>query len=342
VTVRPFVKKAFPVVARVTGVSSALALRYRGRGAIFALHSVVDDSASHPDETLRCPVSRLEATLRWLKHRGVDFVSLDQAMQRLGRPRDAPFAVFTFDDGYADNLTHALPIMERFNAPFTVYVTTGMITRTIDAWWFGLAALIRARDQIELPGFGWFNCSGARRKKRAFATIEASVHRDFGLLARVRALIEASNIDCSTLVEREALSEEQLRRLARHPLVTIGAHTSTHRNLAEASAETVRREMADNREFLQDMTGSPVEHFAYPFGHARACGKREASISRAVGFRTAVTTRHGQLFPEHLHHAHALPRVHLACDDTASTLHCKMNGVYRAVQSRFGSPVALM
>ena len=94
----------------------------------------------------------------------------------------------------------------------------------------------------------------------------------------MRALIETSNIDYSALVEREALSEEQLRRLARHPLVTIGAHTSTHRNLAEASAETVRREMADNRQFLQDITGSPVEHFAYPFGHARACGKREASI----------------------------------------------------------------
>jgi hypothetical protein len=39
--------------------------------------------------------------------------------------------------------------MERLNAPFTVYVTTGMITRTIDAWWFGLAALVRARHQIE-------------------------------------------------------------------------------------------------------------------------------------------------------------------------------------------------
>ncbi|HEY7244822.1 MAG TPA: polysaccharide deacetylase family protein [Xanthobacteraceae bacterium] len=340
--VRPFVKKAFPVVARATGLSSVVALRYRGRGAIFALHSVVDPSTFHPDETLRCSEDKLEATLRWLKRRGVDFVSLDEAMRRLSRPSAAPFAVFTFDDGYADNLTRALPVMERFAAPFTVYVTTGMITRAIDAWWFGLAALIRRRDKIVLPGFGHLDCSGLPGKKRSFASIEAAIHRDFSLLARVRALIDASNIDCRALVDQEALNEHQLRRLAQHPLVTIGAHTMTHRNLAEASTETVRLEMAENRRFLQDITGTPIEHFAYPFGHARACGEREAAIARAVGFRTAVTTRHGQLFSEHLHHAHELPRVHLAYDDTPSSLHCKMNGVLRAVHSRFGSPIALM
>jgi peptidoglycan/xylan/chitin deacetylase (PgdA/CDA1 family) len=101
-------------------------------------------------------------------------------MQRLGRPQAAPFAVFTFDDGYADNLTRALPIMERFNAPFTVYVTTGMITRTIDAWWFGLAALIRAREQIELPGFGRFNCWSRNEKS---APLQASRRQCTGISA---------------------------------------------------------------------------------------------------------------------------------------------------------------
>src|SRR5436853_3895250 len=100
--------------------------------------------------------------------------------------------------------------------------------------------------------------------------------------------------------------------------------------------------MAENRKFLQETTDTPVEHFAYPFGHARACGEREAEISRSVGFRTGVTTRHGAIFPQHLRHLHALPRVHLAFDDTPSTLHCKMNGVYRAFHSRLGDPVARM
>src|SRR5262249_21733222 len=135
---------------------------------------------------------------------------------------------------------------------------------------------------------------------------------------------------------------QQLQRLARHPLVTIGGHTTTHQNLAQASAHTAEWEMAENRKFLQDVTDRPVEHFAYPFGHARACGPREAEISRKVGFATAVTTRMGALFPEHADHLHALPRMHLACDDTASTLRCKLDGVHRAIHSRWGHPVARM
>src|SRR5205807_3594418 len=118
--------------------------------------------------------------------------------------------------------------------------------------------------------------------------------------------------------------------------------TTTHRNLAEASESDVRWEMAANRKYLEEITEKPVMHFAYPFGHERACGEREAQICRSVGFRTAVTTRCGAIFQQHLHQLHALPRIHLACDDTPSTLHCKLDGVYRAIHSRMGNPIARM
>jgi peptidoglycan/xylan/chitin deacetylase (PgdA/CDA1 family) len=341
--VRSFVKTGISVGAHLTGLSRVIATRYRGRGMIFALHSIVDDVAAHPDDSLRCSVSQLEWTLRWLKHQGVEFVSLDEAVERLSAPTTRRFAAFTFDDGYADNLTHALPVMRRFGAPFTVYVTTGMVTRQIDAWWFGLAALVRSQRRIDLPDLGRrFECPDISSKKRTFRAIESAIHNDFGILPHVRAAIGEKKIDCNALVEREALTEQQLRRLAQHPLVTIGGHTTTHTNLAQASAATVEWEMAENRKFLQAKTDTPVEHFAYPFGHRRACGSREAEISRSVGFRTAATTLHGALFPEHAQHLHALPRIHLACDDTHATLRCKADGVYRAIQSRLGSPVARM
>jgi peptidoglycan/xylan/chitin deacetylase (PgdA/CDA1 family) len=338
----PFVKSVVYRTAHLSGLSRALGIRYRGRGVIFALHSVVDDDAFYPDQSLRCPVSTLERSLRWLRKEGVDLVTLDEAVNRLQTAPNRPFAAFTFDDGYADNLTRALPVMEKFAAPFTVFVTTGMITREIDGWWFGLAELIRSQSRIKLDGLGEFDCQDAASKKRAYASVEAAVHRNFDLLPALRGAIKASDIKIGALVEREALSQQQLLTLSRHPLATIGGHTTLHVNLAAAPADAVRSEMARNRDFLEKLIGREVVHFAYPFGHAGACGEREAEISRAVGFRTSVTTRPGTLFPAHRDHLHALPRICLEWRDSASTLHCKLNGFSRAINSRLGSPVARM
>ena len=342
-TLRCVVRNAISLGAHLTGLSRVLATRYGGRGMIFTSHSVVDDEALYPDYTLRCSVGKLEWALRWLRAEGLDFISLDEAVQRLSAQNPRRFACFAFDDGYADNLTRALPVMERFGAPFTVYVTTGMITREIDAWWFGLAELVRSQERIELPELGFkFECGDLPSKRRTFRAIEAAIHSGTGVLLHVRKALAESKIDCGALAHREALTEEQLRELSRHPLVTIGGHTTTHRNLAQAPAQAVEWEMAENRKFLQGMTGRPIEHFAYPFGHRRACGEREAQICRNVGFRTATTTRPGALFAEHAQHLHALPRTHLAGDDTRSTLRCKRDGVYRAIHSRWGDPVARM
>jgi peptidoglycan/xylan/chitin deacetylase (PgdA/CDA1 family) len=343
VAVPALVKTAVCVAANITGLSRAVAIRYRGRGTIFALHSIVKDDDLYLNETLRCPVGKLEQTLCWLKKGGVEFVSLDEAVGRLNGPPTGLFAAFTFDDGFADNLTRALPIMERFGAPFTVYVTTGMITREIDAWWFALEAWVQSHESIELPDLGLrFECPDLASKRHAFKSIESAIWNDSAVLPHVRAAIRRSGLDCSVLLNREALDADQLRALARHPLVTIGGHTTTHANLKQLSAAEVEWEMTSNRKFLQETTGKPVKHFAYPFGHPSACGAREEAIARFVGYRTAVTTRHGAMFSEHIQHLHALPRVHLDCDDTPSTLRCKIDGVYHAVQSRLGSPIACM
>lgn len=334
-------KSTAPVIARYSGISKALAFRYAGPGTIFLLHSVVPDTTSYPEEFTRCPVSVLEDTLSWLKDNKVQFVSLDTALDRLSTPAADRFCVFTFDDGYADNLTHVLPIMERFGAPFTVYVTTGMITGEIDTcWWFGLAALIRIRNYLELPELGYrFDCTNAASKKRAFTAIATLVESNSEALASVRTALDANGIDGRLIVRAERLTMEQLRRLAASPLVTIGAHSVRHIRLPRLSVAEAQREMADGRAWLEDILQREVGHFAYPFG---ACGQREAQIAQSVGFRTAVTTQRGTLFPEHLGHLYALPREPILSNDTASSLRCKIDGLYRAFHSRLGDPVAHM
>ncbi len=337
---RAILKSTAPVIARYSGIGKALALRYAGLGTIFMLHSVINDADSCPDEFLRCPVAGLERTLSWLKDNGVRVVSLDEAIERLAGSSIDKFCVFTFDDGYADNLTLALPVMERFDAPFTIYVTTGMITGEIEAWWFGLAALIRGRDRLEFRELGYrFDCMDQASKKRTFAAITALIDSNSEALPALRTAFSESGIDCGALVRGEGLTIEQLRRLAASPLVTIGAHGARHIRLACASAAEVEQEMVAGRRLLEDILQREVRHFAYPFG---ACGKREAQIARSVGFRTAVTTQRGTLFPEHLDHLYALPREPILSKDTASSLRCKIDGAYRAFHSRLGDPVAHM
>ena len=305
------------------------------------LHSVVDDDAFYPEAMLRCPVGRLDWILRWLKAAGFALVTLDEAIARLDQPPSAPIAAFTFDDGYADNLTHALPVMERHNAPFTVFVTTGMLTGEIDAWWLGLSRLIATHDSIELADRS-FDCSDRTAKRRTFRVIELMIHANYALLPEVKRLIEANGIDCHALASREGLDQDQLRELAAHPLVTIGGHTTTHIALAQATASVVEKEIGDNRVFLEGIVRAPIQHFAYPFGNLEACGAREAQIVAAAGFRSAVTTRRGTLFPEHRQHLHELPREPLTYEETPSSMRCKVDGFYRALHSRFGEPVARM
>ncbi len=127
-----------------------------------------------------------------------------------------------------------------------------------------------------------------------------------------------------------------------HPLVTIGGHTTTHIALAQATAPEVDKEMRDNRVFLEGIVQAPIQHFAYPFGNVEACGAREAKIAAAAGFRSAVTTRRGTLFPEHRQHLHELPREPLTYEETPSSMRCKVDGFYRALHSRLGDPVARM
>jgi peptidoglycan/xylan/chitin deacetylase (PgdA/CDA1 family) len=102
-----------------------------------------------------------------------------------------------------------------------------------------------------------------------------------------------------------------LKAFAADPLVTIGAHTVTHCNLAQQSEATAAFEMATSRVRIEAALQKPVLHFAYPYGDRIAAGRREFALAGAAGFKTAVTTRPGMIFPESAAHLTALQRVSL-------------------------------
>ena len=102
----------------------------------------------------------LNAALTRIKALGYRLLPLDVALAELaagGAPGAPPFAVLTFDDGYRDNLVHALPVLERHAAPFTIYVTTGFAERRARLWWVEL-------EEAHPPRRAGSSCGSATRR----------------------------------------------------------------------------------------------------------------------------------------------------------------------------------
>jgi peptidoglycan/xylan/chitin deacetylase (PgdA/CDA1 family) len=293
---------------------------FAGVGAILMLHHVRPGRADEfqPNQLLEVTPEFLEQTVAWLREQAIDIVPLDEMRRRL-EERDfrRRFACITLDDGYRDNKVWAYPIFKRYEAPFTVFVPTSFPERAGKLWWLALELAIARNDRIVVrvgDEEEAFACATARQKSEAYNRVYWQLrdlpHED-DIHARIDALAARYRIDVPALREELCMDWDEIRALAADPLATIGAHTVNHVMLAKASDEVARAELERGRETVEAQLDREVAHLAYPYGGRDIVGTREFRLAAACGYRTAVTTRPGVLFPEHREQMMALPRISL-------------------------------
>jgi peptidoglycan/xylan/chitin deacetylase (PgdA/CDA1 family) len=216
-----------------------------------------------------------------------------------GQPGRRDLAV-TFDDAYTDVLEVALPILERFEVPATVFVVTGALGASF--WWDRLTALLWAappsRVTVTLP-------AAAGLPKRQIAVnsrrlppaalgdvlrVSPDVVRKQVLDDLQEALGLAAVPDPAPMAR--AVTSEELLRLAAHPLITIGAHTFSHPDLSRVERSRLEREVLGSRRSLGDLIGADIDAFAYP--HGLSSGEARAMVTRA-GFTMACAGHPGRV-----------------------------------------------
>jgi len=316
--------------ARWSGLAAVISRSMKQCGAILMFHEV--EAGRRPELANPTAARLLDDALLWLRRSGWDIVSLDEALTRLGGAGPARrFAVLTFDDGYRDLVSNALPILERHRAPFIVYIPTGAITRELYSWWLGLREVVARTDRLTIDAMNReFDCSTLRSKRHAVDRVEGWVSRDYRRAELLRPLLASSGVSLERLNERYFLGEGEVRSLARNPLATIGGHTTSHPALATLEREAARLEMSGNRSYLEELVQRPVRHFANPHGDPAACGPREAMLAAACGFASAVTTQHGHLRDDPLCNPYMLPRIGFDGTDSRTTFVAKISGVKTA------------
>jgi peptidoglycan/xylan/chitin deacetylase (PgdA/CDA1 family) len=289
-----------------------------GVGAILMLHHVrpARRNRFQPNAQLEVTPEFLERVIRHLRRAQVDLISLDEVHRRLAR-RDFGnrFACFTFDDGYRDNKEWAFPILKRAGVPFAIYVATSFADRLGKLWWLALEQVIARNDRFALMMDGeerHVECASLGAKREVFETLYSwlrGLPTEKAVLDTVGDLAARYGVDMPALCGAFCMDWNEIGELARDPLVTVGAHTVNHAMLAKASEGEVRNELEMGRAVIAAALGKAPEHLAYPYGDPASAGAREFRIARELGFKTAVTTRPGVLFPEHADHLTALPRI---------------------------------
>jgi peptidoglycan/xylan/chitin deacetylase (PgdA/CDA1 family) len=318
---------------------------FEGVGAILMLHHVRPPRRSEfqPNRGLEVSPEFLAQTIEWLRSEAIDIVSLDEMHRRLtDRDFARRFVCLTFDDGYRDNKTWAYPILRAHQAPFAVYIPTSFPDRRGKLWWLALEKVIADNDSVVVTIGGReqrHDTADAAQKREVYDTIywwlrgladEADIH------VFVEALSARYGVDMAPVGDELCMTWGEIRELAADPLVTMGAHTVNHIMLGKANEATARGELTTSREVIAAALGRPVEHFAYPYGGPDLVGKREFRIAADLGYKTAVTTRPGVLFPEHAAHLTALPRLSLNGEyQDARYVKVLMSGTATALFNRF-------
>ena len=291
----------------------------RSRGVIFTLHRVLPEAPAEfsPNAILQVQPDFLDYVIERVRALGVDIVTLDEATTRLAETRkDRPFVVLTFDDAYKDNLVHAFPILQRQEAPFTLFVPTAFVDGVGQLWWQAIEDIIARQDAVAFTENGetqYVDTRTLAEKTEAFNRLYWRL-RKLPEPERLKLLAEFTtnyNYDLDQQCRDLIMDWEQLRSVADSPLCTIGAHTVHHYELAKLPAEQARDEMLHSADIIEAQFGIRPAHFSYPLGGPLSCGPREYDLAREIGFKTAVTTRPGGLYPHHLEQLTALPRVSL-------------------------------
>ncbi|AHG44332.1 polysaccharide deacetylase [Rhizobium leguminosarum bv. trifolii CB782] len=281
--------------------AAGLMRQARGRGLVFTLHHVRPHVAQafEPNAHLEITPGFLDTALRRLRREGYRFVPLDHVPALLAEPEGGkPFAAFTLDDGYINNLEHALPVFEQHRAPFTVFVAKGFAEGSHSIWWETLAVLLRRLGEIRFDfgrGSERLALDDPQQQWNAFDRFAGYIHRsdEARAVAAIDMLARENGIEPTDITRELVMGPGQLRWLASHPLATLGAHTISHRALARLPDAEARIEMQVSADYVEAVTGIRPKTIAYPYGTPEAATAREAAIARDLGFQLAVTTQPG-------------------------------------------------
>ncbi len=295
--VRVFKETAYTASACL-GLTRAAIRCVRRKALVLEYHNV-NAGDSDPIRNLDGLHVRVSQFERQMDHLAAHYhvVPLDDlldasAQMRRGKPR----AAITFDDGYRDTYTYAVPILQRLGLPATVFIVTDFLVSGGSPWWDRLWAMVAAaRSPLhrisvhaaaqELPIVTVRDKETAVRElTRALRELPTAVRE-----AELSRLAAEVGVDQGEMKTHAPMSVSELRAMV-DAGITVGSHGCSHDSFHQLGRERLREELAESKQVLESLTGRPVTWLSYPYGDFSA---DVAQMAAQAGYHGAVTTIEG-------------------------------------------------
>lgn len=260
---------------------------------ILSYHRVNDD---HDPFFRAIPTEVFDRHMAYLArtYRVLTIEALVERARRSRVPRNA--LAITFDDGYRDTLTHAVPILVRHGLPATVFLATGFIGTGQISWFDRLAAGFKGTtaEVVRAPWGATWRLQGQPERLRALdqALGYLKQRSDDDARRMVDHLLASLAVTDCGAVKTLMLTWEDVHALTGLGC-SIGAHTVTHPILSRVSPDRAWREIVGSRAMIEKACGFAPDAFAYPNGRPADYNETVQSLVRKAGFTCAVTTSFG-------------------------------------------------
>jgi len=205
----------------------------------------------------------------------------------------------TFDDGFANNYKYVLPLMNKYQAPVTFFITA-IRDAGYDILWNDFFAIAQKNG----PSKFQFNNEEFYKDRHGCYVSEATgkILKDllqaggFDKKAAMMKALEPMVSFKNKIKEKDywlQMTHEEIKILSDSLLATIGCHGYYHNDLSAISINDARNEIVHSKEWLENITGKEINAIAFPHG---AYSKDVVAEARSAGFTQLLTMNF--LFPE--------------------------------------------
>jgi glycosyltransferase involved in cell wall biosynthesis/peptidoglycan/xylan/chitin deacetylase (PgdA/CDA1 family) len=319
-----------------SGLADKLKKHKRAGFSILMFHRVVQemDMIFSPNRSMMMSVENFDSILNYIKNK-MNPVKLSDVIRYNSKKLDLPpdSVALTFDDGYLDNYTNAYPLLQKYNIPATIFLTTSFISNPMNYfWWDDLEFYFTRIDKIHSDIK--MNCNPVIQniiKKIEKADGQGKVKYIKGLMNSLKRLGESerssfmdrisdkiSNMDKTVLM----LNWSQVKDMVSSQIVEYGSHTENHIYMDKSDPAVIETEIQQSQNIIEQEIQEPCILFAYPNGNK---SEKEEHLLKKYGFKIAVTTKYGHnSVSDDFMNLKRIDAGYLISDDTANENHIRL------------------